>query len=473
MIRHLLSNTVVRNFSVLTSTNMVIQLLSVLSSIRIARLLQPQGYGQYNLMLVQAGIFSVIASWGLSLVIIRYVARNRQDSKYIFLISNKIRIATTLLAILCFLIYNLFINKETTSLLFILLLSTLLIFQSLWDSIQSIAFGNERMQSAGYINLLFTAIWVASVYVIPKENFNLNVILSIYVLTQVLKTVSYYYWLNSNILSKDQSLAGNSEITIKTIISQSNFFFILAVFTAIQNQVPILFLNQMSTVDQVGIFNLGNRILSPMQLALNMALTSLYPSFSRLALTNKKLFTERIMNLINLIVIVGVCCCICFTLFSKEVVVLLYGEPYLESARVILIQCWFTVLFAVFCTIGMVLSSFDKQKLLAILSIIYGVIGVPFFLIGSKSGAIGLAWAFVIAGFLNMTYHWVVFKNLLSSQITIGYSVRLFSFLIIATIGSLYIPFEFSLIVKLIIGLSVTILAGFYIKIKVLHKILN
>src|SRR5665647_3387940 len=111
MIRALLSNKIIKNFSVLTGTNILIQFLTILSSIRIARLLQPKGYGFYNLMMVQAGIFSIIAAYGLKLVIIRYVARNKSDSKYVFHISNQIRLVTTLFAVLGLLAFNILVSK--------------------------------------------------------------------------------------------------------------------------------------------------------------------------------------------------------------------------------------------------------------------------------------------------------------------------------------------------------------------------
>jgi O-antigen/teichoic acid export membrane protein len=473
MIKRLLSNQIIKNFSVLTGTNLAMQFLSIFSSIRLARLLQPDGYGLYNLIMVQAGMFSIIAAFGLNIVILRYVARNKSDSKYIFHVSNKIRLVTTLLAVLCLLIYNIFINKAPLTPLFLLLISICVIFQSFWDSIQCIAFGNEKMESSGYISFLFTGFWVLSVYVIPKVYFNINVLITFYVFFQLTKTISYYFWLNKKILSKDQTSINNLEINIKSIIKQSNYFFILAIFTGLQNQVPILMLNQTSKLDQVGIFNLGNRILSPMQMALGMALTSLYPSLSRLALVNKELFTKRIKNLLNLLMIAGVWGCICFTLFSKEVVLLLYGKAYVDSAKVILIQCWFTMLYAIFCTIGTVLSSFDKQRQLAILSMIYGILSLPIFWFGAKNGAIGLAWAFVIAAYLNMTYHWIVFKNILSPYLNFGYSLKLFSIIIISTICSLFIPFEYNLFLKLVVGILITIIAGYYIKDKVLMKILQ
>ena len=471
MIKRLLSNQIVKNFSVLTGTNIVIQFLSVLSSIRLARLLQPDGYGLYNLLMVQSSIFSIIAFFGLSLVIIRYVARNKSESKYIFNVSNKIRIVSTLLAILCLLIYNILISKDSLTPLLIFLISSLVIFQSFWDSIQSIAFGNERMESAGYINLICTVFWVISVYTIPKANFNLNLLLIAYVIFQVIKTISYYFWLKKKILENNQNVINNPDINIKSIIRQSNYFFILAIFSTIQTQVPVLLLNQNSTLDQVGIFNLGNRILSPMQMTLGMALTSIYPSLFRLAFKNKEFFAIKIRKLLNFLVIIGVWACICFTLFNREVVLMLYGNAYLGSAKVILIQCWVTLLFSLFSTIGTVLSSYDKQRMLAILSVIHGTIAFPIFYIGSKYGAIGLAWASLISAYINMTYHWIIFRKLLSPNLTFSYSFKLFSLIVLASISSLFMPFEYNFIIKIALGLSVTIITGYLLIQKILKRI--
>jgi O-antigen/teichoic acid export membrane protein len=172
-------------------------------------------------------------------------------------------------------------------------------------------------------------------------------------------------------------------------------------------------------------------------------------------------------------VVIGIWGCLCFTLFSKEVVLFLYGNEYLGSVKVILIQCWFTLLFGIFCTIGTVLNSFDKQRLLAILSIIYGTLCIPVFFIGSKYGAIGLAWAFVIGACINMTYHWVIFRKLLFPDVTSIYTLKLFSILILASLFSLFVPFDFSILIKLLIVISITLATGIYLKNRELPKLLS
>jgi len=187
---------------------------------------------------------------------------------------------------------------------------------------------------------------------------------------------------------------------------------------------------------------------------LSMLLTALFPMLSRLAVDNKLLFAERVKSLLNIIVLTGIWGSLCFSLFSQDIVKLLYGDAYITTANVILVQCWFTVLFAIFCTIGTILSALDKQKLLATLSIFYGVIAAPIFYFGTKYGAIGLAWSFVIAAFLNMTYHWVIFRNLLEKHISLLYSIIIF-----ASIGILsYLTYNFKIELTFVFRLCLGIL---------------
>jgi O-antigen/teichoic acid export membrane protein len=461
----LLKNKIFKNFSVLTGINIIIQILSILSSIRLARLLEPKGYGFYNVVLLQATIFSIIAGYGLRLVIIRHIARNREDAKKIFIISAQIRFFTTIIAGIFVIGYNLLNVNQPLTTLYLIVVVLIITFQTLWDTIECISFGYEKMSTSGYINLIFTFLWIAEVYLIPASSFKVNIVLYFYILNQILKTIVFYIWVNKNIL-KSPSIKSYKYIDFsdhKMLLKQAGFFFILSVFTTFQNQIPILLLQFNSSIDQIGLFNLGNRILSPMQLMLNTLLTSMFPMLSRLALNDTKKFTIRIKSLLNITIIAGVWASICFALFSHDFVLLLYGDAYKTAANIILTQCWYTLMFAIFCIIGTVLSALDKQKLLSILSIIYTLISFPLFYFGSKYGAMGLAISFVIAAFINMTYHWIIFRNLLQRGISIVYSFSIFSIIGILTFLTYKYEFTISILMRLILLIIITLLVISYI----------
>ena len=333
------NNKVIKNFSVLTGTNLLIQVVSILSSIRLARQLQPEGYGLFNLVNLQASIFSIVATYGLRLVVIRHIARNKQDARKIFTVNNQIRLLTTTIAVILAVGYSQLHNNQSLAPLLVFALIFLIVFQSMWDSIDSIAFGFEKMQTSGIISLVLTIVWIGEIYLIPNSAFTATNLMLAFVLNMGLKTLVYYVWLRRKILSAifPQKIAGFEDH--KMLIRQSNFYFILAIFSSIQSQIPILLLQFNSTIDQIGLFNLGNRILSPLQMMLSMLLTALFPMLARLAIDNKPLFAERVVSLLNIIILTGIWGSLCFALFSFDIVRLLYGKAYVTSSNVILIQC--------------------------------------------------------------------------------------------------------------------------------------
>jgi O-antigen/teichoic acid export membrane protein len=117
----ILQNKVFKNFSVLAGANLIIQVLSILSSIRLARQLQPDGYGLFNLINVQASIFGIIAAYGLRVVVIRHVARLKEDARRIFQLTNHIRAFTTIIAITAALVYNSVLSDHSLSNTYLLL----------------------------------------------------------------------------------------------------------------------------------------------------------------------------------------------------------------------------------------------------------------------------------------------------------------------------------------------------------------
>jgi len=470
---NLFKNKIFRNFSVLTGASAGIQILWLLSSIRIARQLEPTGYGLVNLVSVQAALFSIISSFGLRIVIIRQIARNRTDANRLFKISNRIRLITTTIAIVVAVGYNLLGSDKSLSSSFIIVLVFTIIILSLGDSIETIAFGVEKMQASGFINLAFSAVFVAVIYLIPQRYLTISSVLYIILLNQGLKTIVYLVWLQRKVLYANCKVIPIKKEEYLEVLKQSNYYFVLAVFTALQNQVPIIFLQHHSTLDQIGIFSLGNRILSPLQLVLNTMMTALFPMFSRMAIGNIKVFAKRVKSLLNILIIVGIIGCIGFSFFSKEVVLLLYGKEYLDSAHIILIQCYYTVFFGIFCIIGMVLSSMDKQRLLAILSILYGISATPIFFYGTKYGAFGLALAFVIAAIVNMSYHWIVFRKILQKQISAAYSALIFVPLFLSMIVTTTLTVNLSLLPKIFAMIIICTISGIYLYKSEFKKISN
>lgn len=451
---------VFRNFSALAASSLIVQMLSILSSIRIARSLEPEGYGLYNLFLIQASFLGILAAFGLRLVVIRMGARNNELNKQLFKKNLKIKIYSTIITLIIAGFYNYFRPNNQFNSLLIFLLFLQVSFTNVYDSIDSLAFSNQKMEGTGFINLFVTFIWVALVYLLPKDLITVNMMVIVQVGSQILKTSLYFFWVFTKGMLVSQSI--QLEIETKEIIRQSYPYMILAIFTSIQNQIPVLFLDHNSSLHEVGIFNLGYRILSPMQLFLNYALTALFPNLSSLIMTDSNAFSKIVKRALLIIIFIGVMGSLTFTIFSKEIIVFLYGVKYIASSTVVLVQCWFTVLFAIFCLIGTVLSATDKQNQLAWLSFIYAIVSTPILWYGSKFGAFGLSVSFLISALINLSYHWVYFAKILPKGIKFKYTALVFSILSIGAIIATLIPqnlgffYKITTFIGLVIGITKT-----------------
>jgi O-antigen/teichoic acid export membrane protein len=419
---------------------------------RLAPLLGTTNYGYFNIVLITASIFSILSVFGLRTIIVRSIAREPNQSRAYFLKALQIRSVFFLLSIALFLYYN-YLFSDLGQHYAVIAVMVLMLTTTLWDTMESTAFGRQLMKPSAYIELGATCVWVISLYLIPREKFTVNLIIETYIIIQLIKNIVYFIWLFfSGLLSGKSIPAENTLPSNSQMLKMGTNYFLLAVFTCLQNQFPILFLGRNSGLSQVGIFNVGYRILSPLQMVINTALIAVFPNLSVLSFKKPELFYDLCKKGILFLLIVGTSGSLIFTVFSKEVVLLIYGDEYVNSARVISTQCWYTVMYGLFCFIGTIWGAMDKQKILAIFAGLGTCTALPVFWFGSKYNAEGLAFGFIITAIINLTFHWYYLaKKTFVKKISMKYTLGVFSGFFFYMTAGLLIPQDYTLINKLII----------------------
>ena len=90
-----MANSFLKNFSYLIAGSVLGRALNMVTNIILARWLEPNGYGEYSLVLTYIALFSAISSLGMQFIINKYVARNQENSKVsfnmLFLEGNRMR----------------------------------------------------------------------------------------------------------------------------------------------------------------------------------------------------------------------------------------------------------------------------------------------------------------------------------------------------------------------------------------------
>jgi len=454
----------VRNFSVLLSANLLVSLIGMVTSIYIARVLSPMHYGEYAVIISIVGMFQVLASLGLPSTIMRTIARNQDQSKSIFRASIWAYSGGFFIASFFLLLYMLLAN-ETNSGFMIVLMILSLFSQSLWNAFQNVAFGMQRMEYSGSINLVLTSTIFLVYLIIPKKHISVELVFMVIVISQFAKDFLYYFFFKKDKLLTGEIFVGtNFRTDALQLVKDSLPFLIMGGFAMLSNQMPILFLNANSGAEQVAYFNTANKLLLPITLFITTAMTALFPDLSKLYLSDKEAYKEKIKTALFAIALLGVFGAITVSFFRSEIVFLLYGKAYQNTGLVMAYQCWFIIAFAFFCFFGSVFSSSDKQKLLSILSIAYAVVSVPILWVGSYYGAEYLSLAFIISAVINMSYHWYFMQKILPTPLSNAFTLKLFGLIILPFGFSFLIPENMGLGIKILIYLCTILGLGFFVK---------
>ncbi len=264
-----------RNWSYLVFSNLGVQALGMLATIRIARVLAPAGYGQYNVVQTTAGLAAVVLSLGYRNVIIRECARHPEHSGRILGVASVGRALMLLVVSAGLLLYQQNSRAGLTASLSLAAIG-LLVGLSAWELFESVAFGHERMEYSAGVNLAGSLLWVVAAWAVPAHWLTPVHVSLGFAGLQLLKATAYGVvayrasYMRGAVPKGQWSMARSLHV-------QSLPFYWLALVTAATGQLPILFLAERSGTAEVGLYNVGYRLISPLQMALTTALMALYP----------------------------------------------------------------------------------------------------------------------------------------------------------------------------------------------------
>lgn len=145
--------------------------------------------------------------------------------------------------------------------IFILIFAT-----SVWDFAESVAFGRLVTKYTTFFNLSFSCSWLLFVLFLPESYFSIEVVLVIYSLLFVCKSIGY---LGRSCEKFVKTTLPVISLTKRSLFMMSLPYLWMRVFGIFGEQIPILILNNKCGTDQVGYFSVGFRLIIPITIAIN------------------------------------------------------------------------------------------------------------------------------------------------------------------------------------------------------------
>jgi O-antigen/teichoic acid export membrane protein len=177
------------------------------------------------------------------------------------------------------------------------------------------------------------------------------------------------------------------------------------------------FLDINSKVEQIGYFNLSQKLIGPVSLLIDIGLAAIFPNLSALWAKDENQFNSYVAIGFKYFMLLALILCFLFTLFAGDLVRLLFSAKYLPAIKVSQLQIWYLFLTTVDSLMGTILGAINKEKTILRFGIYKALFCTPFLYYGSKYGALGLSLGYVVSLAFFQVYLWNGFKKAMNVKI--------------------------------------------------------
>lgn len=313
--------------------------VNLVVSLLMARYLGPANYGLINYAASFTAMFTSVCTLGISGILVNELLHDQQQGR---LLGSSIgmRLCSSLLSVITIVALAFALNpKEPTTVWVVLIYSTTLIFQS-FDSINCWYQANleskftAKISAVGYTVVAVYKIWL----LLTQKNvywFAASHVIE-YVLVALLLLSSY-----RRHAAREQRL----QFSLKTgcrILSKSYHFILSGMMVAIYGQMDRVMLKSMVDEAAVGYYSAAVTITSMWPFVLSAMIDSAKPVILSKHEGDSRIFERDLIRLYAAILYVSFAAAAAISLLSKYIILVLYGEAYMNACSVLCILCWDT-----------------------------------------------------------------------------------------------------------------------------------
>lgn len=348
----------------------IAQILSVIFGffyvIYMARYLGAANFGILSFAIAFTGIFGIISDLGLTTLAVREISKDKSlESCYITnitLIKFFLSILTIGLTLLS--LYILGYPKLIFEVVLVILLSVIMAnFTQVFSSIFQV---HQKLEYQSLSTVLSSILMFSGIILAINYNFGILQFAYIYLI------VSFFIFI-FNLLIYLLKFISKVQIDLsawRPLIIHSIPLGLLSIFVFIFIRVDTVMLSKLIGDSAVGWYNAAFILVQNLGLITGALMTVLFPLFSQLKVTSKNSFKELYDKSFKYLLIITIPIGIGTFLLSDSIILLIFGNQYVNSIIALQILIWWYVIGSISWLIGTVLNSTNKQNLFIIASFI-------------------------------------------------------------------------------------------------------
>ncbi|MCC6710913.1 MAG: flippase [Candidatus Pacebacteria bacterium] len=389
-------------------------ILSGISGILAARFLGPTNYGLLSLSL---SIF-LLSSFSLNIaneqIVIKNFVQNKDKSDVFFINALFLKTISLSLSIIFLISYLIFFNKETSNLLILLVIFSVIFFKPF----EVINYYFQSVTKIKYIffseTISYFSILLIRILIIIT---NKNEKLFIYTYFFEIFFITLLLLINFIRLKKDKnnidffSLDKINLKIIKDISKQSLPFFLSAILITIYMRIDQIFIVKFINLTENGVYSIAVKLAELWTFIPMAIIAAIFPSIVDTKKNIEK-FNKRFSQLTYLILFLSVTISIFMVIFGKTIIKYLYGNDYILSYNILIFYIWTLIPISLGMVISKWLTINELQKYQvfstfagAIINIAFNIILIP------KIGVIGAALSSLVSYFIAGVFSFLFFKD--------------------------------------------------------------
>lgn len=324
---------VFKNSAALTISILIERSLNFFLPWYVARVLGREVWGDFSTAYTFIIIASALATWGLTGLLPRQVARENEKAGTLLTNASVIGFAASIITLVFTLLAVNFLNYPPhVEILIYIGLILVLLPQTEATLFESIIQGLERMEWIVFVRLPGTILRIAATIYLLSKGYDIY-ILFVLLAAYYLFTCIFYFFIFKRYVPHFRLRANLLEVRL--LFFQAIPFFVVVSTTETFKQLDRIFLSKSWDTDAVGIYATGTMFIQLLYMLAPALMAALFPGLSRSYLSSLERFSFLVSWLFKLLA-VTIFPVMLFTIsFASAMIILVFGQEYEPSVIVL------------------------------------------------------------------------------------------------------------------------------------------
>lgn len=377
-------------------TDKIIRLgLTLLLSIVVARTLGPAQFGMLQYAISFAALFSMMATLGIEPVVVQNIVREPNRAGTLLGTVIVMRIIMAFIVFFLMLVLAHFSNQKTAVLILIAIVGAGFLFHPAQIIEQ---YFHARVRGAASSSILMLAAVLSALWVIFCATKGLPIIwfAAQPVIESGLIAVGFF-WLLKYHASEHVSLEFDPELA-RSLIRNCWPLAISLALIGVYSNIDRLLINALLGNTETGIYVAATKLSEAWSLIPMVIVSSLFPAIVRAKERSLDHYQQRLQDLYNLMVWIGVAVATLVSLCADRIIFILYGQAYNEGSGILQLHVWSGVLVFLGIASGRwyILEGYTRLYLGRTVAGVIALVTCNLLLI-PRLGMIGGAWSALIS----------------------------------------------------------------------------